>query len=101
MVLVLFENLTPICMLVIEVFQSSIASSPMRFQKIWVGLFLQGELLDSDSDCDRSISRLQYCSWKTTPYTRVEEEPEVCHMYGVLFVSKLSYGGHARELSVI
>ena len=35
--LVLFENPTPVCMLVIEVFQSS---SHMRFQKSWVGLFL-------------------------------------------------------------
>ena len=63
--LVLFETLTPVCMLVIEAFQSSIA---MRFQKNWVGLFLQCALLDRDR------------CWKTTPYTGVEEEPEVCHM---------------------
>ena len=50
---VLFENLTPVCMLVIEVFQSSIDSSRMRFQKSWVGLFLHRELLDKDRD--RSI----------------------------------------------
>ena len=42
--LVLFENLTPVCMLVTEVFQSSIASSRMRFQKSWVGMFLHREL---------------------------------------------------------
>ena len=68
---VLFENLTPVCMLVIEVFHSSIDSSCMRFQKSWVGLFLHCELLDSDRN------RLAHCCWKTTPYTGVEEKPEV------------------------
>ena len=42
--LVLFENLIPFCMLVIEAFQSSI-SSRMRFQK---GLFLQRFLIAID-----------------------------------------------------
>ena len=42
---VLFENLTPFCMLVIELFQSSIASSRMRELG---GAVLASLLLDSD-----------------------------------------------------
>ena len=43
--LVLFENLTPICMLVIEVFQSSIVSSSIPKELGGAVLVLQAKLL--------------------------------------------------------
>ena len=52
--LVLFENLAPVCMLVIEV---SIVSSRMRLQKSWVGVFLHRELLDGDRDRLTAVGR--------------------------------------------
>ena len=52
--LVLFENLTPVCMSVIEVIQSSIDSSRMR--SISIPKTLGGAVLVSRTcDCDRSI----------------------------------------------
>ena len=71
--LVLFENLTPVCMLVIEAFQSSIAFTFLSNeipQKSWVELFLLRFLITIDCTI----------AGRATPYTGVEEEPEVCHM---------------------
>ena len=77
--LVLFENLTLVCMLVIEAFQSSIAFTFLSYEipKELGGLFLQ---------------RFLIAAGRATPYTGVEleEGPEVCHMYIVEQVGALS-----------
>ena len=62
--LVLFENLTLVCMLVIEAFQSSIAFTFLSYESFkWAVL-----------------AALLIAAGRATPYTGVEEGPEVCHI---------------------
>ena len=56
--LVLFENLTPVCMLVIEDFQSSIAFTFLSYE---IPTELGGALLAVLLDCDRLCN----CCWKS------------------------------------
>ena len=71
--LVLFENLTPICMLVIEAFQSSIGFTFLSYEiPKELGVAVLAALLDR--------VRLRIAAGRATPYIGVEKEPEVCHM---------------------
>ena len=68
MTLVLFDHLTPVCMLVIEAFQSSIAFTCLNGQLYEIPRVLGGAGLN------------HVAAGRPTPYTGMEKEPEVCHM---------------------